>query len=81
MSVMPKDKFALYTRSLFLGRVVCSGCGVQAAEHPTAARSENSVGRADWAEALAEHCLSQGWQVTTEHGGDQVFCPACVVPS
>lgn len=76
---MPKDKFSLYTQALFLGRLVCTRCGTAAVEHPAVARSDSSAGRADWAEALAEHCLSEGWQTTAEQGSSQVLCPACIV--
>lgn len=79
MSAMPEDKFSLYVDPLFLRRITCTRCGEQAAEHPTVAPSDNSAQDADWAEALAEHCLSQGWQATAEQGGRQVLCPACAV--
>ncbi|MBI2784637.1 MAG: hypothetical protein HYX64_11355 [Gammaproteobacteria bacterium] len=68
---MAPDEFSLYIDSLFLGRIACSGCGL---EFSLGARPVQDD--ATWAASVAREAIEGGWRLKTGEGSKPI-CPRC----
>jgi hypothetical protein len=68
---MAPDEFSLYVDFLFLGKLACSGCGLELSPGPRPAQDD-----ARWAASVAREAIERGWRLKTAEGSKPI-CPRC----